>query len=321
MLTEIGIDPRRRLLSPPCRSFPWTLRFTAWYWKWLSWVCFTNSEWGQQHGTGPLVSGLRTKPWSRRVGGRLPSGSKRIYSAAAYAGENGAQPHSVTAARPPPQCKPVGTSTPPLGCCACRAAVALGQQRTWVLPPASRPSAAACLTLTSTMPLPLPQCSRRSPAWETEITCFTRWVHGGYGARPAALRLPTAPPSSLAVDARRAPWSLPPPARCAPHTCLNACHHHQVVFYALTAILIAAFALCVLVGHSFKTGTFTWVCACAAACQQSTRAALPPLPPVCRMHALRATLLRRHAIHAVVCPSRKRSACPKTTHRSGPLRR
>ncbi|PSC71757.1 flagellar associated membrane [Micractinium conductrix] len=34
---------------------------------------------------------------------------------------------------------------------------------------------------------------------------------------------------------------------------------YEVVFYALTAILIAAFALCVLVGHSFKTGTFTWI--------------------------------------------------------------
>lgn len=26
-------------------SFMWTMNFSAWQWKWLSWICFTNSEW------------------------------------------------------------------------------------------------------------------------------------------------------------------------------------------------------------------------------------------------------------------------------------
>lgn len=31
-------------LLSPLSSFMWTMNFRAWQWKWLSWVCFTNSE-------------------------------------------------------------------------------------------------------------------------------------------------------------------------------------------------------------------------------------------------------------------------------------
>lgn len=43
----------------------------------------------------------------------------------------------------------------------------------------------------------------------------------------------------------------------------------QIVFYALTVILVAAFVLCVFVGHNFKTGTFPWV-------RQNSRAGRAP---------------------------------------------
>lgn len=44
MLCHVLLKPLRHTSPFSRSSFPWTMNFRAWYWKWLSWICFTNSE-------------------------------------------------------------------------------------------------------------------------------------------------------------------------------------------------------------------------------------------------------------------------------------